>query len=72
MDNRPWITLVFDHGRMLTGHPDEFFSVTPYVSCPDRMTPTDPQVLVNWDRVCFVREANEFEIRAEKERRGIK
>jgi len=72
MGNLPWVTVVFDHGRMLTGHTNEFFSITPYIANPEHMTPTDPQILINWDRVCFVREADEFEIRAEKERRGIR
>ena len=67
----PWITLEFVGGRTLTCHPDELFSITPYIANPEHMTPTDPQILINWDRVCFVREADEYEIRAEKERRGI-
>lgn len=72
MENLPWVTVVFDHEWMLTGHTNEFFNITPYIANPEHMTPTDPQVLINWDRVCFVREADEYEIRAEKERRGIR
>jgi hypothetical protein len=72
MENLPWVTVVFDHGRMLTGHTNEFFNITPYIANPEHMTPTDPQVLINLDRVCFVREADEYEIRAEKARRGIR
>lgn len=68
----PWITVVFEGGRALTGHPNEFFNITPYISSPDKMTPTDPQILVNWDKVCFVREADKYEIKAEMDRRERK
>ena len=49
MGELPWVTVVFDHGRMLTGHTNEFFDISPYIKDPERMTPTDPQILINWE-----------------------
>lgn len=65
----PWITLEFVGSRTLTCHPDELFSITPYVSSPERMTPGNTQFLVNWDNVTLVREADAFECEVEKNRR---
>ena len=64
-----WITAIFVGGITLTGKPNELFNITPYIASPERMTPTDPQILINWDNVCYVREAFDYEIRAEIERR---
>lgn len=68
----PWITLEFVGGRTITCHPEELFSITPYVSSPERMTPGNTQFLVNWDNVMLVREAEDYEVSIELERREKK
>ena len=68
----PWITLEFVGGRTITCHPEELFSITPYVSSPERMTPGNTQFLVNWDNVMLVREAENYEVSIELERREKK
>lgn len=68
----PWITLEFVGGRTITCHPEELFSITPYVSSPERMTPGNTQFLVNWDNVMLVREAEDYEVSTELERREKK
>lgn len=67
-----WITVEFVGGRTQTCHPEELFSIVPYVSSPERMTPSNTQFLVNWDNVTLVRKACAFEIEVETNRREEK
>ena len=66
-----WLTVVFIGGQTLTRKPDELFAMRKEGAVLNvGSLPSDPQVILNWDNVCYVREAYQYEVRGERERRG--